>query len=109
TCKGPGSGGRQYGCYQVLGNLHLTFQGGDTNAPVTGYRRELDLNDATTRMHFRRGDIEFTREMFVSAPDEVILLRLTANRPGQISFVVGLDRPERFGTIAEWKRGLLMI
>ena len=40
TCKGPGSAGGQYGCYQVLGNLHLTFQGNDTNAPVKGYRRE---------------------------------------------------------------------
>src|SRR5215469_4650527 len=46
TCKGPGSGGGQYGCYQVLGNLHLFFFGGASNAPVTGYRRELDLNTA---------------------------------------------------------------
>lgn len=109
TCKGPGSGGGQYGCYQVLGNLHLTFQTGDTNAPVAGYRRELDLDAAVTRMQFRRGDVEFTREMFVSAPDEVMVLRLSANRPGQISFVVSLDRPERFGTMAERKQGLLMI
>src|SRR5580704_15312414 len=48
TCKGPGSGGGQYGCYQVLGNLHLFFSPGNTNAPVTGYRRELNLNDAVT-------------------------------------------------------------
>src|SRR5258706_6929963 len=33
TCKGPGSGGGQYGCYQVLGNLHLSFSSGDTNLP----------------------------------------------------------------------------
>src|ERR1700731_2708389 len=33
TCKGPGSGGGQYGCYQVLGNLHLSFVSGDTNQP----------------------------------------------------------------------------
>src|SRR5258707_400383 len=84
TCKGPGSAGRQYGCYQVLGNLHLTFQTGDTNEPVTDYRRELDLKEAVTRVQFRRGDIEFTREMFVSAPDEVMVLRLSASRAGQI-------------------------
>src|ERR1700685_2752592 len=46
TCKPPGSGGGQYGCYQVLGNLHLSFLSGDTNLPVTNYRRELNLNDA---------------------------------------------------------------
>src|SRR5882672_10643794 len=46
TCKGPGSGGGQYGCYQVLGNLHLSFLSEDTNTPVIGYRRALNLNDA---------------------------------------------------------------
>jgi alpha-L-fucosidase 2 len=54
TCQGPGSsagkGDAQYGCYQVLGNLHLAFLASDTNAPVTGYRRELNLNDAIARM-----------------------------------------------------------
>src|SRR5271154_941600 len=63
TCKGPGSGGGQYGCYQVLGNLHLSFFPGDTNAPITNYRRELDLNDAVANMQFNRGGVEFTREM----------------------------------------------
>src|SRR6266404_5699129 len=65
TCKGPGSIGGQYGCYQVLGNLHLTFLS-DTNAPVESYRRELNLDDAVTRMKFKRGGITFSREMFVS-------------------------------------------
>ncbi|NOS68575.1 MAG: glycoside hydrolase family 95 protein [Verrucomicrobia bacterium] len=111
TCKGPGSSGGsgngQYGCYQVLGNLHLTFPG-DTNAPVTNYRRELNLNDAVTRMEFQRGGVTFKREMFVSAPDEVMVLRLTATKPGQLSFVTKLDRPERFATVADGKNGLLM-
>src|SRR5881392_2190445 len=70
TCKGPGSAGPQYGCYQVLGNLYLNFQTGNTNEPVTDYRRELDLGKAVTRLQFRRGEIEFTREMFVSGPDQ---------------------------------------
>ncbi len=108
TCKGPGSAGRQYGCYQVLGNLHLTFQPDDTNAPVANYRRELNLSDAITRMQFTRAGIGFQREMFVSAPDEVMVLRLSADRPGRISFAANLDRPERFATVADGKEGLLM-
>ena len=107
TCKGPGSGGGQYGCYQVLGNLHLAFLS-DTNSPVESYRRELNLNDAVTRMTFKRNGITFSREMFVSAPDEVIVLRLRADRPKSISFTVRLDRPERFGTSVDGKNGLLM-
>src|SRR5882672_3688054 len=72
TCKGPGSangtGAGQYGCYQVLGNLHLRFQTNGTNAPITNYRRELNLNDAVARMQFSRDGVSFRREMFVSAP-----------------------------------------
>lgn len=108
TCQGPGSGGGQYGCYQVLGNLHLAFQYGDTNAPVTNYRRELNLNDAIARMEFQRSGVTFKREMFVSAPDEVMVLKLAADKPGQISFTAKVDRPERFATVAEGKDGLLM-
>src|SRR5882672_6885246 len=108
TCKGQGSAGGQYGCYQVLGNLHLTFQADITNAPVTNYRRELNLHDATSRLEFTRAGIGFRREMFVTAPDEVIVFRLTADRPGQISFTANLDRPERFATVADAKQGLRM-
>ena len=112
TCQGAGSGGgkgdNQYGCYQVLGNLHLTFQVADSNAPVQNYRRELNLNDAITRLEYRRGAVTFRREMLVSAPDEVMVLKLTADRLGEISFTAKLDRPERFATVADGKNGLLM-
>ncbi len=100
-CKGPGSsngtGNGQYGCYQVLGNLHLTFPN-DTQAPIENYRRELNLNEAIARMQFTRAGVIFTREMFVSAPDQVMVLRLSADRSKEISFEARLDRLERFGT-----------
>jgi alpha-L-fucosidase 2 len=108
TCKGPGSSGGQYGCYQVLGNLHLFFSPGNNNAPVSGYRRELNLDDAVTDLRFSRGDVEFHREMFVSKPDEVMVLRLSANQSRQISFVARLDRPERFATAGDGDNGLVM-
>jgi len=107
TCRGPGSGGGQYGCYQVLGNLHLVFRA-DTTAPVAQYRRELNLNDAVARMQFTRGDVTFTREMFSSFPDQVMVLRLAASRPGELSFDLSLDRPERFDTVAAGQDSLLM-
>jgi alpha-L-fucosidase 2 len=108
TCKGPGSGGGQYGCYQVLGNLQLSFFAGDTNAAVTDYRRELALDTAVAKLKFNRAGVKFEREMFVSAPDQVIVLRMSAQQPKQISFDARLDRPERFETVADGKNGLLM-
>ena len=111
TCQGSGSasgtGDSQYGCYQVLGNLHLSFSG-DTNASFENYRRQLNLDDAAAQMEFTRGGVTFKREMFVSAPDQVMVLRLTASKSKQISFDAQLDRPERFETAGDGDNGLLM-
>ena len=122
VCRGPGSGHGKganvpFGCYQVLGNLHLSFhQVGVTSAEGTGvaprpwphYRRELDLKQAMMRMHYDLNGIHYTRECLVSAPAEAIVLRLSADRPAQVSFRARLDRPERYETIADGPNGLLM-
>ena len=111
-----------YGSYQTLGNLRLKFrypapptstqskiENSDTNiSPATDYRRELDLATAITRITYRLGAITYTREIFVSAPDEVIVVRLTADQPGALNFDVALDRPERFTTASEGPDQLLM-
>jgi len=77
--------------YQTLGDLrlHLTLP---TGADVTDYRRELDLATAVTRVSYQAGDVRFTREAFSSAPDQVIAIRLSADRPGQVSFTAALSR-----------------
>jgi len=112
TCAGPGSGNGHganvaYGSYQVLGNLRLQFTYANTNE-ATDYRRELDLNTAVARTEFSRGGVKFVREIFVSAPDQAVVMRLTADRPGQITCDVALDRPERFKTENVGKDELLM-
>ena len=112
TCAGRGSGnGRSanlpYGSYEVLGDLRLNFHFADTNA-ATGYRRELDLNTATARTEFFRGGVKFVREIFVTAQDQAVVVRLTADKPGQISLDAALDRPERFKTEIAGKNELLM-
>src|SRR5690606_11485753 len=100
TCAGAGSGkgvgaNVPYGCYQTLGDLLLTFTGPDADAPISDYRRELDLATATARMAYEQAGVTYTREAFVSAPDNVFILRLTASQPGALSFEATLDRPER--------------
>ena len=108
TCKGPGSSGPEYGCYQVLGNLHMGFHG-RSDVSVMHYRRALDLTEAVTQMTYDRGNTTFRREMFVSKPDEVMVLRLGASRARQASFDLQLDRPERFSTTSDGKNELLMV
>jgi len=78
--------------YQTLGDLALTFP---QVASVENYRRHLDLVTATARVSYMSSGVAFEREVFASWPDQVIVVRLTANRPGQISFEGRLQTPQR--------------
>ncbi len=53
------------------------------DAPADGYRRELDLDRAVVRVRYALKGAAFTREVFASQPDQVIVAHLAANRPGQ--------------------------
>ncbi|MEO6966193.1 MAG: glycoside hydrolase N-terminal domain-containing protein, partial [Acidobacteriaceae bacterium] len=55
------------------------------------YRRELDLASAVTRTHYKVGDVAFERTAFSSAPDQAIVLRISANKPGQLNATVWMD------------------
>ena len=114
TCSGKGSGrgagaNVPYGCYQTLGNLRLSFIPEGAGGAVTEYRRELDLREAVARVSYRQGDTRYTREAFVSAPDEALVLRLGADHPGRLSFDVTLDRPERAEAATVGSDGLEML
>src|SRR6476659_7542673 len=86
ACKGAGSGqgnGAQvpYGSYQTLGNLRIAFP---DHTEAVEYRRELDLDTAVARVSYRRGDARFTREVFVSAPAQALVVRLTCDQPAKL-------------------------
>ena len=78
--------------YETLGDLKLDFQGQD--AAPTDYTRKLDLNRAVASVSYKSGDALFTREVFASAPDRVIVVRLTSDKPGRISFTATLSRTQ---------------
>ena len=74
--------------YAPLGNLVLTFEHG---AAWQGYRRQLDLRSAIADVRYRIGNTNYVREVIASHPDQVIAVRLSADRPGMISFTATLD------------------
>jgi alpha-L-fucosidase 2 len=77
--------------YQTLGDLRLNF---DHDVPTSAYRRELDLDTATVKVSYRAGDVDLTREIFASHPDQVIVTRVSASRPSSLTFSVWLDRSQ---------------
>jgi len=76
--------------YQTLGDLRLKFP--DEGA-VSDYRRELNLDDGIARVEYRVGGKLYTREVFASAPHQVLAVRLTCDTPGGLAVDVLLSRP----------------
>jgi len=71
--------------------LLLTFP---ETAAVQDYRRELDLDTAIARVSYQVSGVHFVREVFASPVDQVIVVRLTADKPGQIVFSAHLSTPQ---------------
>ncbi len=64
------------------------------------YRRELDLDRALATTEFKLNDVSFRREVFSSAPEDIIIIRLVADTPGMISFDTDWTRPDAASTAA---------
>jgi alpha-L-fucosidase 2 len=75
--------------YQPAGDLWIDFQ---THEQATGYQRSLDLRTAVSEVRFSIEGVTFVRESFVSAVHDVIVTRITADRPGAIDVKVSLSR-----------------
>ncbi|WP_246089885.1 glycosyl hydrolase family 95 catalytic domain-containing protein [Nonomuraea deserti] len=78
--------------YQTVGDLRLTF---GSTAGVSEYNRYLDLTTATTAVSYLQNGVRYRREALASAPDQVIAIRLTADRPGSITFSATFASPQR--------------
>ena len=76
--------------YQVVGSLHVDCAHSGT---VTDYRRELNLANATASTRYKASNVEFERTAFSSAPDQAIVLRISASKPAQLNAAIWMDGP----------------
>ena len=77
--------------YQLLGNLYLNF---NIDAAVSEYRRSLALDTGIAQTTFISNGVRYTRRVFASAPDNVIVVHVTADQPGAINCTAALSRPQ---------------
>ena len=77
--------------YQTAGDLILDFAKAES---VTDYRRDLNLDTAVATTSYTIAGVRYTRELFSSPVDQVIVMRLSADQPGKISFNVALSSPQ---------------
>ena len=74
--------------YQPLGQLTIDYL--DTETSATGYRRWLDINNATAHTAYQRGAYRYTTEYFATHPDSGIVIRITTDNPKGICARIGL-------------------
>lgn len=108
-CTGKGSGGDNYGCFQMLGNLQLqySYKGVSGTVQPVQYRRNLSLANAVANCTYKVNGVQYTREYFTSFDDDVAFIRLTADKPGQLNLTISMDRPEKGITDVDGKTLLL--
>ena len=78
--------------YQPIGDFRLEFSG---HTEISNYRRELNLDTAIAGISYAAAGTTFNREVFASPVDQVIVVNLTADRPGQISFAASFTTPQK--------------
>ena len=81
----------RYGSYQVLGDLDIDFSYPE-ELGMKNYVRFLSLRDGVAHTSFTLGGVDYGRTYFVSRHRDVMLIRLTASRPGSLSFSARLSR-----------------
>jgi alpha-L-fucosidase 2 len=76
--------------YQLAGNLYLSFPGANT---VSNYYRDLDIANATATVKYTSNGVNYKREFFTSFAKNVLMVRLTSDKPGMISCSLKLQSP----------------
>jgi alpha-L-fucosidase 2 len=92
--------------YLPLADLKLKQDIGSTN--YEGYSRDLSLDNSLASVGFSAGGVKYKREIMASFPGKVIVLRLTADKPGMISFKAGLNSQVKYSVMPMGNDGLLL-
>ena len=76
--------------YQTIGSLMLHFPGHES---AVGYYRDLDIEKAVATVRYKVDGVTYTREVFASFADDVVIVRLTADKPKKLSFAASFQSP----------------
>lgn len=86
--------------YLPFGDLHIWMEHGSLDSNQL-YQRRLDISTGIVSVTYQVGDVQYSREVLASYPDQALVVRLTASKPGQLSFRASLDSQLRAQTAME--------
>ncbi|MBW6500502.1 MAG: glycoside hydrolase family 95 protein [Bacteroidales bacterium] len=91
--------------YQTVGNLKLSFPGDES---YSDYYRELDIEKAVATTRYTRDGVKYTVSVFSSFPDQVIVARISADKPGSVSFSATMGRPSEVNVSTKGNNELIL-
>ena len=97
----PSGDDNTMGSYQMLGSLFINLPGHEN---ATDYRRDLDIGDALAHVRYSVNGVKFSREYFCSHADGVLVVRLTADKPGSYTGSIELTDSHRATIVADKNR-----
>lgn len=77
-----------FGTHLPFGDLKISFHHSDK---ISDYTRTLDLENSLTTIHYSADDVKYSREYICSNPDDVLIIKLTADKNNALNFEIGLD------------------
>ena len=80
-------------CYLPLGDVILNqlYKGAKPNAKFTNYTRTLCLDSALVKVRYRLNRVYYERQIFVSAPDSAMVIKISAEKPGMVNLDLGFN------------------
>ncbi|HEX3009966.1 MAG TPA: glycoside hydrolase family 95 protein [Bacteroidales bacterium] len=84
--------------YAPLGTMFIDMNHG---ADAQNYYRELNIGDAVSKVTYKVGDITFTREYFISYPDQIMAIKLTSSKKGSLNFNLAFDSQLKYNLSKE--------
>jgi alpha-L-fucosidase 2 len=91
--------------YQTAGNLRLSFKGHEN---YTDYYRELDIGNAVESSRYKADGVKYSTKVFASFPDQVIVVRISADKPRSLAFAASIDRPSKVNISTTGDKELIM-
>ena len=90
--------------YQTIGSLMLHFPGHES---AVSYYRDLDIEKAVATVRYKVDEVTYTREVFASFADDVVIVRLTADKPKNLSFAASFQSPLDH-EVKHWNKRLVL-
>jgi alpha-L-fucosidase 2 len=104
VCKGPGSEGGEYGCFQMLSELNIEW---DDKSEYSNYERVLDIEDAVANVSWTKSNVDYQVKAIADFNRDRIHIRISSSKPDAISLKASFSRKENALTYVQNNRLIL--